>query len=47
MAMPGQLQGGEGSALEVVIGQEDYTYRFSNNAMWLAVSYTHLRAHET
>ena len=35
MAMPGQLQGGEGSALEVVIGQEDYTYRFSNNAMWL------------
>ena len=35
MAMPGQLQGGENSALEVVIGQEDYTYRFSNNAMWL------------
>ena len=35
MAVPGQLQGGEGSALEVVIGQEDYTYRFSNNAMWL------------
>ena len=35
MAIPGQLQGGEGSALEVVIGQEDYTYRFSNNAMWL------------
>ena len=35
MAMPGQLQGAEGSALEVVIGQEDYTYRFSNNAMWL------------
>ena len=35
MAMPGQLQGGEGSALEVVIGQEDFTYRFSNNAMWL------------
>ena len=35
MAMPGQLQGGNGSALEVVIGQEDYTYRFSNNAMWL------------
>ena len=35
MAMPGQLQGGEGSALEVVIGQQDYSYRFSNNAMWL------------
>jgi hypothetical protein len=35
MAMPGQLQGSEDSALEVVIGQEDYTYRFSNNAMWL------------
>ena len=35
MAMPGQLQGAENSALEVVIGQEDYTYRFSNNAMWL------------
>ncbi len=35
MAMPGQLQGSENSALEVVIGQEDYTYRFSNNAMWL------------
>ena len=35
MAMPGQLQGGPDSALEVVIGQEDYTYRFSNNAMWL------------
>ena len=35
MAMPGLLQGGENSALEVVIGQEDYTYRFSNNAMWL------------
>ena len=35
MAMPGQLQGGENSALEVVIGQADYTYRFSNNAMWL------------
>lgn len=35
MAVPGQLQGAENSALEVVIGQEDYTYRFSNNAMWL------------
>ena len=35
MAMPGQLQGADDSALEVVIGQEDYTYRFSNNAMWL------------
>jgi hypothetical protein len=35
MAMPGQLQGGDSSALEVVIGQADYTYRFSNNAMWL------------
>jgi len=35
MAMPGQLQGGENSALEIVIGQQDYTYRFSNNAMWL------------
>ena len=35
MAMPGQLAGGEGSALEVVIGQADYSYRFSNNAMWL------------
>ena len=35
MAVPGQLQGDENSALEVVIGQQDYTYRFSNNAMWL------------
>jgi len=35
MAVPGQLQGGDSSALEVVIGQADYTYRFSNNAMWL------------
>jgi hypothetical protein len=35
MAVPGQLQGSADSALEVVIGQEDYTYRFSNNAMWL------------
>ena len=35
MAMPGQLQGGDSSAREVVIGQADYTYRFSNNAMWL------------
>ena len=33
--MPGQLQGGDDSALEIVIGQRDYAYRFANNAMWL------------
>ena len=35
VAMPGQLQGGSDSALEIVIGQRDYAYRFANNAMWL------------
>lgn len=35
MAQPGQLQGGENSAFEIVIGQRDYAYRFANNAMWL------------
>ena len=35
VAMPGQLQGGDDSALEIVIGQRDYAYRFANNAMWL------------
>ena len=35
MAMPGQLQGGENSAFEIVIGQRDYSYRFADNAMWL------------
>ena len=35
MAQPGQLQGGDDSAFEIVIGQRDYAYRFANNAMWL------------
>jgi hypothetical protein len=35
VAMPGQLQGGDDSALEIIIGQKDYAYRFANNAMWL------------
>ena len=35
MAIPGQLQGGDDSAFEIVIGQQDYSYRFANNAMWL------------
>ena len=35
MAIPGQLQGGDDSACEIVIGQQDYSYRFANNAMWL------------
>ena len=35
MAIPGQLQGGEDSAFEIIIGQRDYSYRFANNAMWL------------
>ena len=35
VAMPGQLQGGSDSALDIVIGQRDYAYRFANNAMWL------------
>ena len=35
MAIPGQLQGGDESAYEIVIGQRDYGYRFSDGAMWL------------
>ena len=35
MAIPGQLQGGDDSAYEIVIGQRDYGYRFADNAMWL------------
>ena len=35
MAIPGQLQGEEGSALEIIVGQRDYSYRFANDAMWL------------
>ena len=35
MAIPGQLQGGDDSAFEIIIGQQDYSYRFANNAMWL------------
>jgi hypothetical protein len=35
MAIPGQLQGGDESAYEIVIGQRDYGYRFADNAMWL------------
>ena len=35
MAVPGQLQGGDDSAFEIIIGQRDYGYRFANNAMWL------------
>ena len=35
MALPGQLQGGDESAYEIVIGQRDYGYRFSDGAMWL------------
>ena len=35
MAIPGQLQGAEGSALEIIVGQRDYSYRFANDAMWL------------
>jgi len=35
MAIPGQLQGGDNSAYEIIIGQRDYSYRFSDGAMWL------------
>ncbi len=35
MAIPAQLQGGDESAYEIVIGQRDYGYRFADNAMWL------------
>ena len=35
MAIAGQLQGGDESAYEIVIGQRDYGYRFADNAMWL------------
>lgn len=35
MAVPGQLAGGEDSALEIAIGQSDRSYRFANSAMWL------------
>ena len=35
MAIPGQLQGGDESAYEILIGQRDYGYRFADNAMWL------------
>ncbi|MDP6562823.1 MAG: VCBS repeat-containing protein, partial [Candidatus Thalassarchaeum sp.] len=35
MAIPGQLQGGDDSAYEIIIGQRDYSYRFSDGAMWL------------
>jgi len=35
MAVPGQLAGGDNSALEIAIGQRDRAYRFANSAMWL------------
>ena len=35
VAVPAQLKGDDSTAQEIIIGQRDYSYRFSSGAMWM------------